>query len=64
MSEFEDSLSGLEGLHRDLTALVYSKLPVLERLTDRLEAYLDEFQTLLDKKPRNDASRKELAAGK
>ncbi|KAF2011390.1 hypothetical protein BU24DRAFT_376521 [Aaosphaeria arxii CBS 175.79] len=64
MSEFEDSLGGLEGLHRDLTALVYSKLPVLERLTDRLEAYLDEFQTLLDKKPRNDASRKELAADK
>ncbi|KAF1996759.1 hypothetical protein P154DRAFT_472086 [Amniculicola lignicola CBS 123094] len=60
----EDSLQGLQALHRDLCALIDLGLPVLDRLVQNLETRLDEFKALLDKKPRNDESRKVLAAGK
>lgn len=58
-----DSLQGLQGLHRDLCAHIDLQLPVLERLLQNLEAHLDELKTLLDKKPKTDASRKALGAG-
>ncbi|KAF2259279.1 hypothetical protein CC78DRAFT_525092 [Lojkania enalia] len=60
----EDSLMGLQSLHRDLCALIDLKLPVLDRLLQNLEAHLDEFKALLDKPPKNDASRKTLNSGK
>lgn len=60
----EDSLAALQGLHRDLCAHIDLQLPVLERLLQNLEAHLEELKTLLDKKPKNDASRKALGAGK
>ncbi|CAN9265100.1 unnamed protein product [Alternaria alternata] len=60
----EDSLAALQGLHRDLCAHIDLQLPVLERLLLNLEAHLDELKTLLDKKPKNDASRQALSSGK
>ncbi|OAL46473.1 hypothetical protein IQ07DRAFT_590618 [Pyrenochaeta sp. DS3sAY3a] len=59
-----DSLAALQGLHRDLCAHIDLQLPVLERLLQNLEAHLEELKTLLDKKPKSDASRRTLAAGK
>ena len=60
----EDSLAALQGLHRDLCALIDLKLPVLDRLVGNLEAHLDELKALLDKKPKNDASRRALGSGR
>lgn len=59
----EDSLAALEGLHRDLVAHIDHHMPVLERLVHNLEAHLEDFKTLLDKKPKSDASRQALGAG-
>jgi nuclear pore complex protein Nup205 len=50
-------------LHRDLCAHIDLQLPVLERLILTLEAHLEDFKALLDKKPKNDASRQTLSAG-
>lgn len=58
----EDSLTALEGLYRDLCALEL-KLPVLNRLVSNLENRLDELQALLDRKPKNDESRRALSSG-
>jgi nuclear pore complex protein Nup205 len=60
----DDSLAALQGLHRDLCAHIDLRLPVLERLCLSLEAHLEDFKTLLDKKPKSDASRQALGAGK
>jgi nuclear pore complex protein Nup205 len=60
----EDSLAALQGLHRDLCAHIDLQLPVLERLIHNLEAHLEDLKALLDKKPKNDASRQALGAGK
>jgi len=54
----EDSLEGLQGLHRDLLALTESRLPTLERLWAELEARIDEFKTLLDRPRKNDKAGK------
>ncbi|KAF2825671.1 hypothetical protein CC86DRAFT_467332 [Ophiobolus disseminans] len=58
-----DSLAALEGLHRDLVSHIDHHMPVLERLINNLEAHLDDFRTLLDKKPQSEASRQALRAG-
>ncbi|KAH7384292.1 nucleoporin Nup186/Nup192/Nup205 [Phaeosphaeria sp. MPI-PUGE-AT-0046c] len=60
----KDSLAALEGLHRDLCAHIDLQLPVVERLVLNLEAHLDGFKALLDKKPKSDASRQTLGSGK
>lgn len=59
----DDSLGGLQALHRDLCALIDLKLPVLDRLVANLETRLDELKSLLDKKAKNDESRKALSSG-
>jgi len=59
----DDSLAALQGLHRDLCAHIDLQLPVLERLLLGLEAHLDDLKTLLDKKPRSEASRQKLGSG-
>jgi nuclear pore complex protein Nup205 len=59
----EDSLAALQGLHRDLCAHIDLQLPVLERLILNLEAHLEGLKTLLDKKPKSEASRQALSAG-
>ena len=58
-----EGLNGLELLYTDLCGLIDRQLPVVERLTDNLEAHLEEFRLLLDKKGKNDASRQKLASG-
>jgi len=60
----DDSLAVLEGLHRDLCALIDNRLPALDRLRQSLETHLDDFKALIDKKPKNDASRKALNSGR
>lgn len=60
----KDSLAALEGLHRDLCAYIDLQLPVVERLVLSLEAHLDDFKALLDKKPKSDASRQTLSSGR
>jgi len=59
----DDSLAALEALHRDLCAHLDLQLPVLERLLLGLEAHLEALKALLDKAPKNDASRQKLASG-
>lgn len=60
----DDSLHALEALHRDLCALIDNRLPTLHRLVHSLESQLQDFKTLIDKKPKNDASRNTLNSGK
>ncbi|KAF2646141.1 hypothetical protein P280DRAFT_464391 [Massarina eburnea CBS 473.64] len=60
----DDSLRALEGIHRDLCALLDHRLPTLDRLLGNVEAHVQEFQALIDKKPKSDGSRKQLAEGK
>lgn len=57
------SLESLEALYADLVALSENKLSSLERLGVELDAHLGDFKNLLDKKPRNEQSRKSLASG-
>jgi nuclear pore complex protein Nup205 len=59
----EDSLVALQALHRDLCAHIDLKLPVVERLIQNLEAHLEDFKTLLDKKGKSEASRQALSSG-
>ncbi|KAF2744995.1 hypothetical protein M011DRAFT_470011 [Sporormia fimetaria CBS 119925] len=59
----DDSLAGLQALHRDLCSVIDLKLPVLDRLVVNLEARLGELKALLDKKPKDDASRRTLSSG-
>ena len=60
----DDSLAALQGLHRDICALIENRLPALDRLLQSLENHLEEFKTLVDKKGKNDTSRQALASGK
>jgi nuclear pore complex protein Nup205 len=60
----DESLAALQGLHRDLCALIEQRLPALDRLLQNLETHLEEFRSLVDKKPKSDASRQSLISGK
>ncbi len=57
------SLESLEALYADLVALSENKLSSLERLGVQLESHLGDFKNLLDKRPRNEHSRKSLGSG-
>jgi len=59
----DGNLEALQGLHRDLLALSENRLVAVERLLLELEARLEEFGNLLDKKPKNDVSRQKLSQG-
>jgi len=59
----DGNLEALQGLHRDLLALSENRLIAIERLLLELEARLDEFRNLLDKKVKNDTSRQKLSKG-
>ena len=59
----QDNLDSLRDLHQDLIALSESRLANIERLCVDLEAHIDEFKRLLDKPPRNDASRSIVLSG-
>lgn len=58
-----DSLEALQGLHQDLLVLAERRLPVLERLAIELQDRLEDFRSLLQKSPKNDASRKAVQSG-
>lgn len=58
------TLEALELLQKDLIALSESRLHYVERLWAQLENHIDEFKKLLDKPPRNNASREKLSKGK
>ena len=57
-------LVGLRGLYQDLLALEASCLRNVERLWVDLEARVTEFRQLLDKRAKNETSRKALLSGK
>ncbi len=62
MSEL-GSLESLQALYTDLLALSEDRLSNLDRLGSELDAHIQDFKNLLDKKARNDESRKILATG-
>lgn len=60
-----DSLDTLEGLHQDLLAYCDNhRLENIDRLSHELNSRIDEFRQLLDRKPKNDQSRRKLAESK
>jgi hypothetical protein len=59
----DDSLQALEALHRDLCALIDNRMTTLDRLRQNLEDHLDDFKALVDKRGKNDQSRKSLGSG-
>ena len=64
MTEPTTSLESLQALHADLLALTDSRLLHIERLELQLEAHMNGFRGLLDKKPRDEKSRQSLATGR
>ncbi|KAF2863148.1 hypothetical protein K470DRAFT_298163 [Piedraia hortae CBS 480.64] len=61
--DIEDPLQRLCGLKRDLSALVEQRLPHVARLTIELDASIEDFKRLLDKKGKDEDSRKVLTSG-
>lgn len=62
MSELS-SLESLQALYTDLLALSEDRLSNLDRLGAELDAHIQDFKNLLDKKARNEESQKALATG-
>lgn len=62
MEEFTD-LESLQALYADLLAFSEHRLSSIERLGAQLDMHMKDFQNLLDKKARNETSRKKLATG-
>lgn len=58
-----ESLERLQGVYQDLVAFSETRLANIERLWVELEASVDDFRALLDKPPKNNASRESLATG-
>ncbi|KAJ6071460.1 hypothetical protein N7499_009474 [Penicillium canescens] len=59
-----EGIGGLGGLYSDLCAIEHHPNVNLERLCFELEAHLPDFQKLLDKTPKNNASRQTVLTGK
>lgn len=59
-----ESLERLQGLQRDLISLSESRLANVERLWLELDAHVEEFRQLLDRKPQSEASRQKLLTGR
>jgi nuclear pore complex protein Nup205 len=59
--------TGLENdlrlLYLDLLALSTTALPSIDRLVKELEASIEQFRALLDKKPKNNESRQAVLSG-
>lgn len=58
-----ESLERLQGLYQDLIKFSETKLADIERLWLEVEASIQDFRKLLDKPPKNNASRQSLAKG-
>lgn len=61
--EDPNSLEGFQALYADLVALSEKRLADPERLSAQLEAIVPAFKSLLDKRTRNEESRRSLATG-
>jgi nuclear pore complex protein Nup205 len=59
-----DLLGGLRGLYQDLSTISEASIPNIERLCMELEAHLDDFRKLLNKAPKNNASRQAVLSGR
>jgi nuclear pore complex protein Nup205 len=59
--DFDDPLERLLALKRDLSAFAEQRLPNVARLSAELDASIEDLRRLLDRKRKNEASRKELA---
>ena len=59
----QHGLESLQALHADLLALSESRLSNVERLGIQLEAHIQDFRALLDKRARSEESRKSLETG-
>lgn len=59
-----DELDGLRGLFQDLSSLSRSSLPNVERLVSELEAAVETFRKLLDKRTKRNESRQAVLSGK
>lgn len=57
------SLESLQALYADLVALSETRLSSIERLAAELDAHRRDFKNLLDKKSRNEQSRRSLGTG-
>ena len=63
MTDESHGFESLQELHADLVALSESRLSNVDRLAMQLEEHLHVFRALLDKKPRNEQSRKVVQPG-
>ncbi|KAJ5757676.1 uncharacterized protein N7511_006370 [Penicillium nucicola] len=63
-SKDTEDIGGLGGLYTDLCAIKQRPSVNLERLCFELEAHLPDFRKLLDKTPKNNASRQTVLTGK
>ncbi|KAJ5160098.1 uncharacterized protein N7482_007102 [Penicillium canariense] len=64
MAELHENLAGLRGLYQDLSAISDSSFLNVERLVVELETHIQDFQKLLDKPAKNNASRQTVLSGK
>ena len=58
-----NSLESFQALYADLIALSEAKLSDPDRLQAQIEFHIPDFRSLLDKRPRNEQSRKSLTTG-
>ena len=62
MEDSEDT-ARLRGLYQDLSSLSDSSLVNIDRLCLELEASIHDFRKLLEKPPKNNASRQKVLSG-
>lgn len=64
MAELHENLASLRGLYQDLSAIPDSAFLNVERLVIELETHIQDFQKLLDKPAKSNASRQTVLSGK
>lgn len=64
MAELHENLASLRGLYQDLSAIPDSAFLNVERLVVELETHIQDFQKLLDKPAKSNASRQKVLSGK
>ena len=63
MEEQLNSLESFQALHTELLALSEKRLRAVDRLEALLQAHIQGFKSLLDKKPRSEQSRRSIESG-
>lgn len=64
MAELHENLASLRGLYQDLSAISDSSFLNVDRLMIELETHIQDFQKLLDKPAKSNASRQTVLSGK